>query len=437
MSQAGDSWGRWPRAQDQALVPLVSRAAPLPEASRPLLVYGQGRSYGDSCLNQGGSLLLARGLDRFMHFDVATGVLACEAGVTLGEILELAVPQGWFLPVTPGTRFATVGGAIANDVHGKNHHRAGSFGDHVRGFELLRSDGSRRQLRAGDPLFAATVGGLGLTGAITWAELQLQRVAGPWMQVESLRFDRLDDFFALSAESAASHEYTVAWVDCLAKGDALGRGHFLRANHAAPGASGKLPGSGLAMPITPPLSLVNGLTLRPFNTLYYHRQRARRRESIQHYGPYFYPLDGIRDWNRMYGPKGFLQHQCVLPPAQARDGVRALLAEIARSGHGSFLAVLKEFGDRPAPGLMSFARPGTTLALDFPRTGPDVFALLDRLDAIVADAGGALYPAKDARMSPATFRRGQPKLEAFLPHIDPAFSSSFWRRVMEQACNAS
>lgn len=431
MSRTGDSWGRWPAPRNQALVPLAGRAATLPAAAPPLLAYGQGRSYGDSCLNQDGSLLLARGLDRFTHFDVATGVLGCEAGVTLGEILEVCVPQGWFLPVTPGTRFATVGGAIANDVHGKNHHRAGSFGDHVRAFELQRSDGSHRQLRPGDPLFGATVGGLGLTGVIPWAELQLQRVAGPWMQVESLRFDRLDDFFALSAESADSHEYTVAWVDCLAKGDALGRGHFLRANHAAPGASGKRPGDGLAMPVTPPVSLVNGLTLRPFNTLYYHRQRARLRGSIQHYAPYFYPLDGIRDWNRMYGPNGFLQHQCVLPPAQARDAVRALLAEIARSGQGSFLAVLKEFGNRPAPGLMSFARPGTTLALDFPRSGPDAFALLDRLDAIVADAGGALYPAKDARMSPATFRRGQPNLESFLPYIDPAFSSSFWRRVME------
>lgn len=431
MSRVGDSWGRWPQPRDQRLLPLRRRADPLPDAARPLLAYGQGRSYGDSCLNSGGTLLLARGLDHFLHFDPRTGVIACEAGATLGEVLEIAVPQGWFLPVLPGTRLATVGGALANDVHGKNHHRAGSFGDHVRAFELLRSDGSRQVLHPGDGLFAATVGGLGLTGLVTWVELQLQRVAGPWMQVESLRYDGLDDFFALSAESAASHEYTVAWVDCLAKGKALGRGHFLRANHAAPGAAGQRPGAGLSMPLTPPVSLVNRLTLRPFNSLYYHRQRARRRESVQHYTPYFHPLDGIRDWNRMYGPNGFLQHQCVLPPAQARDAVAALLGEIGRSGQGSFLAVLKEFGDRAAPGLMSFARPGTTLALDFPRRGPGVFALLDRLDAIVAQAGGALYPAKDARMSPALFRAGQPGLAAFVPHIDPAFSSSFWRRVME------
>ncbi len=430
MSRIGESWGRWPVPKDQRLVPLPGRDQPLP-AMAPMLAYGQGRSYGDSCLNEGGTLLLARGLDRFIHFDTGTGVIACEAGATLGELLDITIPQGWFLPVTPGTRFATVGGAIANDVHGKNHHRAGSFGDHVRAFELLRSDGSRERLQPGGARFAASVGGLGLTGVITWAELQLQRVAGPWMQVESVRFDHLDDFFALSAESAASHEYTVAWVDCLASGASLGRGHFLRANHASPGTTGNRPGRGMAMPLTPPLSMVNRLTLRPFNTLYYHRQQARRRTSVQHYLPYFYPLDGIRDWNRMYGPRGFLQHQCVLPPARARDGVAALLAEIARSGQGSFLAVLKEFGDRPAPGLMSFARAGTTLALDFPHRGAAVLDLLDRLDAIVAEAGGALYPAKDARMSPAMFRRGQPHLDAFLPHIDPAFSSSFWRRVME------
>ncbi|GAB2497524.1 FAD-binding oxidoreductase [Arenimonas alkanexedens] len=431
MALTGDSWGRWPKPVDQQLHPLRRRNEALPVGARSLLAYGQGRSYGDSCLNDGGRLLLTRGLDHFLHFDAEAGVITCEAGVTLGEVLAVAIPRGWFLPVTPGTRFATLGGALANDVHGKNHHRAGSFGDHVLAFELLRSDGSRQLLHPGDPLFAATVGGLGLTGVVSWLQLRLQRVEGPWMTVESVRFGGLDDFFALSAESANSHEYTVAWVDCLARGKSLGRGHFLRANHAPAGSSGRLPGRGLSMPVTPPVALVNRLTLRPFNTLYYQRQQTRSRFGVQHYAPYFYPLDGIRDWNRIYGPRGFLQHQCVLPPAVARDAVARLLGEIARSGQGSFLAVLKEFGNRPAPGLLSFARPGTTLALDFPRAGPSTFDLLDRLDAIVAEAGGALYPAKDARMSPAMFRAGQPGLDAFLPHIDPAFSSSFWRRVME------
>jgi len=431
MARTGESWGRWPIPVDQALQPLRRRGEPLPVGDRKLLAHGRGRSYGDSCLNDGGRLLLTGELDHFLHFDAEAGVITCEAGATLGEILAVVLPRGWFLPVTPGTQYATAGGALANDVHGKNHHRAGSFGDHVLAFELLRSDGSRTLQRPGDPLFAATVGGLGLTGLVTWLQLRLQPVPGPWMAVESMRFDGLADFFALSAESAGSHEYTVAWVDCLARGRSLGRGHFLRANHAPAGSSGRLPGRALSMPVTPPFALVNRLTLRPFNTLYYQRQQARSRAGLQHYAPYFYPLDGIRDWNRMYGPSGFLQHQCVLPPDRARDAVAALLGEIARSGQGSFLAVLKEFGDRPAPGLLSFARPGTTLALDFPRAGPSTFVLLDRLDAIVAEAGGALYPAKDARMSPAMFRAGQPRLDEFIPHIDPAFSSSFWRRVME------
>lgn len=350
--------------------------------------------------------------------------------MTLGEILALVVPRGWFLPVTPGTQFATVGGALANDVHGKNHHVQGSFGDHVIGFTLHRSDGSSADVQPSDPLFAATIGGLGLTGLVTAVELQLMPVRGPWMTVESLRFDHVDAFFEHSRESAADFEYTVAWVDCLASGPALGRGHFLRARHASPGTSAARPGRSLAMPVTPPVSLVNALSLRAFNTLYFHRQRQLRVRSTQHYQPYFYPLDGIHHWNRMYGRAGFLQHQCVVPPDAARETIPALLRAIAASGQGSFLAVLKEFGDRPAPGLLSFARPGTTLALDFPRSDA-AFTLLDRLDAIVADAGGALYAAKDARMSPAMFRRGFPRLDAFLPHIDPAFSSSFWRRVME------
>lgn len=435
MSAAGgQSWGRYPRATQQ-LAPVTDRAALLPAVDGLMLPHGNGRSYGDSCLNPDGTLLMARSLDRFIAFDPATGVVRCEAGVTLAEIIELAMPQGWFLPVTPGTRYATVGGAIANDVHGKNHHRAGSFGHHVRALELLRSDGQRIELDGDDGTgrFAATVGGLGLTGFITWAELQLRRVPGPWIETESIRFDSLDDFFALSRDSAAGFEYTVAWIDCLATGKQLGRGHFLRGDHARGDPRAATPSAmpRRSIPFVPPVSMVNGLTLRPFNTLYYWRQPARRKRHLSHYQSYFYPLDGINDWNRMYGPGGFLQHQCVLPPAAARDATAALLSEISRSGRGSFLAVLKEFGDAPAPGMLSFPRPGTTLALDFPNTGPDLFRMLERLDRIVAEAGGAVYPAKDARMSGALFRQAFPAWEAFSQHIDPRFSSGFWRRVME------
>jgi FAD/FMN-containing dehydrogenase len=425
-----ESWGRWPRCTQRALA-LRDRAAALPAFEGRALPRGQGRSYGDSCLAPDGTLLDARALDRFIAFDPASGVLRAEAGTTLAQVLALVVPQGWFLPVTPGTRHVTLGGALANDVHGKNHHAAGSFGDHVSAFELLRSDGTRLLCtpQQNSEWFAATVGGLGLTGFITWVELRLRRIPGPGMEVESVKFGALDEFFALSRESAATHEYTVAWIDCLARGTRLGRGHFLRADHAAVPVAP--PRGAPGMPFVPPLSLVNRLTLRPFNALYYHRQRRARQRASVHYAPYFYPLDGIAHWNRMYGPRGFLQHQCVLPPGAAREALVQLLGEIGRSGQGSFLAVLKEFGARTGPGLLSFARPGTTLALDFPHGGDATLALLERLDAIVVAAGGALYPAKDARMSAATFRAGFPRWEEFRRYVDPRFCSGFWRRVAE------
>jgi len=434
MSDAGGSWGRYPRVQ-QTLTPLVDRALPLPPFEGSALPHGNGRSYGDSCLNPDGTLLQARALDRFIDFDPATGHLHCEAGVTLGEIIDLVLPRGWFLPVTPGTRFATVGGAIANDVHGKNHHRAGSFGHHLIGLELLRSDGEREWLdaKARAPRLLATIGGLGLTGVITRLALQLRRVPGPWLETRSIRFDGLEEFFEISADAGTRAEYTVAWIDCSARGKHLGRGHFISGDHAPADPSAPVPGSKVrrSMPLVPPVSLVNPLTLRPFNTLYYWRQRARTKRGYSHYQSYFYPLDGIAHWNRMYGPRGFLQHQCVLPPESARSGIAEMLQAIADSGKGSFLAVLKEFGDIPSLGMMSFPRRGTTLALDFANQGPDTFRLLDRLDAIVIAAGGALYPAKDARMSPQLFRQSFPAWEAFQAHVDPRFSSGFWRRVTE------
>lgn len=428
------SWGRYPRVS-QAVTTIHDRAAALPIFEGSALPHGNGRSYGDSCQNPGGTLLECRGLDRLIAFDPASGRLACEAGVTLGEIIALVLPQGWFLPVTPGTRHVTVGGAIGNDVHGKNHHVAGTFGHHVLSFELLRSNGERRLCRPGeaDGWFEASVGGLGLTGLITQAELQLRRVPGSSLEVENIRFGHLEEFFTLSQESTGSHEYTVAWIDCLAHGRNLGRGHFTRANHAVQDADERpaAPRAQRAMPLTPPVSLVNRLSLRPFNALYYWRQVAKRRRHASHLLPFFYPLDSISHWNRMYGPAGFLQYQCVLPPQSANDGIPALLQEIARSGQGSFLAVLKQFGARPSPGMLSFPRPGTTLALDFPNTGEPLAALLQRLDQIVDAAGGAQYPAKDARMTATSFQQAYPRWQDFRRFIDPRFSSGFWRRVTE------
>lgn len=410
-----------------------------------MLAFGNGRSYGDVGQNDGGLLLRARGLDRYIAFDPATGVLEVEAGVLLGEIIDLTLPQGWFPTVLPGTRFVTVGGAIANDVHGKNHHRAGSFGHHLLGFELLRSDGSVRWCTPDQHAdwYAATVGGLGLTGLIRRARLQLRRVAGPWLAGDSQRFGSLGEFFALSAASEGDWEYTVAWLDCSARGTALGRGIFIRGNHApAHAALGARPPkpSARRMPVTPPLSAVNALSLKAFNTLYFHRPAACRREALWHWRPFFHPLDGIQDWNRMYGPRGFYQYQCVLPMADAKAVLTEMLGRIGASGLGSFLVVLKTFGGMASRGLMSFPRPGVTLAIDFPNRGAATLALLDALDALTRVAGGAVYPAKDARMSAASFQQFFPQWQAFAGYRDPQFSSSFWRRVTQEtasACDAS
>jgi FAD/FMN-containing dehydrogenase len=433
MAAAGNSWGRYPPAH-QRMVALHDRAAELPAFEGSALPHGNGRSYGDVCLNDGGTLLHTRGLDRFIAFDTERGLLRCEAGVLLSEILNLVVSQGWFLPVLPGTKFVTVGGAIANDVHGKNHHVAGCFSDHVQGFELLRSDGSRRWCSRQESAewFAATAGGLGLTGVITWAELRLKRVRGPHMNCETHRFHNLGEFFALSSASERDYEYTVAWIDCAARGSKLGRGHFIRANHA-PAADGPARSrQRLAVPFAPPFSLINGLSLRAFNAAYFHRQQRPVVHALTHYEPYFFPLDAIGDWNRLYGRRGFLQYQCVVPPESGESAVTELLQRIASSGSGSFLAVLKVFGAQRSTGILSFPRPGTTLALDFPHRGTSTLALLDQLDEVVAAAGGAVYPAKDARLPGARFRQYFPAWESMQPYLDPRFSSGFWRRVTEQ-----
>lgn len=427
------SWGRYPPAS-QSVLCLRDRHALFPTFTGHGLPRGNGRSYGDVCLDDGGTLLDARCMDHFIAFDPTSGVLRCESGVLLGDILELVVPQGWFLPAVPGTRFVTVGGALGNDVHGKNHHAVGSFGCHVRVFELLRSDGSRLTCSATQNAdwYAATIGGLGLTGLVIWVELQLRRVPGAWFTTETQRFNELGDFFTLSDEAEHESAYTVAWVDCTSRGAALGRGVFSRGNHiASPPRSIEPRESNLRMPFTPPWSLVNGPTLRAFNAVYFRRAPRAPRAASVHYRPWLFPLDGIRDWNRMYGPHGFLQYQCVLPPNSAEEGVRELLDRIAASGTGSFLAVLKQFGAIPSSGLLSFPRPGTTLALDFANRGKTTLQLLDRLDDTVAAAGGAVYPAKDARMSGEHFRQYFPKWRQFRDFIDPVLSSGFWRRVMQ------
>ena len=428
---AGSSWGRWPR-HEQRLIALNDRFDRLPDAA-PMLPFGNGRSYGDVCLNGGGTLLLTRGMDRFISFDPASGILECEAGVLLSQIIELTVPQGWFPPVTPGTALVTVGGAIANDVHGKNHHRAGSFGHHVIEFELLRSNGEILQCRPdlNREWFCATIGGLGLTGLIRTARLQMRRIPGTWIAGDSLRFASLSEFFALAADSDADYEYTVAWLDCAPSSRSLGRGIFMRGNHVDRDGATAPTARPWTMPFTPPVSPINGLSVRLFNALYYHRPSAQAPSALWHYQPFLFPLDNVQNWNRIYGPRGFFQYQCVLPGVTAIQisALQEMLRRIAASRMGSFLVVLKEFGELPSLGLLSFPRPGATLALDFPNRGAPTLRLLEDLDAITRATGGAVYPAKDARMSGESFQRYFPRWQQLRQFIDPQFSSSFWRRV--------
>jgi FAD/FMN-containing dehydrogenase len=430
------SWGRYPRSK-QRVRHVNWRQTPLPlsglKEETYVLPRGNGRSYGDVCLNDRGVLLDCRGLDRFIAFDATTGVLRCEAGVLLSDILELVVDQGWFLPVTPGTQFVTIGGAIANDVHGKNHYGAGTFGKHVRHLELARSDGSHVTCSADEnsKFYRGTIGGLGLTGIITWAEIQLRSVDSAFIDQEVIRHSNLAEFFTLARESDEDYEHTVAWIDCRAQGQNLGRGLFTRGNHAQPTEQTVKESrfGALTMPLDPPFTLINGWTLKAFNTIYFNKQRVRRKRQRVHYRPFFYPLDSIKNWNRIYGRSGFFQYQCVLPTHVMEDATHEILERIGRSGRGSFLAVLKTFGDNPSPGLLSFPMPGATLALDFPNEGERTLRLLDELDEVTRAAGGRINPSKDARMSAKDFQSGYPGWTELETLRDPRISSDFWRRV--------
>lgn len=426
------SWGRTlsvphevasPRFADE-IAGLVSE-----NAGHALLPVGLRRSYGDSNLNPNERLVDMTGVDHLIAFDRQSGVLRCEAGISFDQLNSILVPAGWFLPTTPGTRFVTVGGAIANDVHGKNHHSAGSFGCGVRALTLARSDATIQVIRPGDPLFSATLGGMGLTGIIVDAEIQLVRIGSAWLENERIAFSSVDDFFRLADESSA-FEHTVAWIDCAAQGANLGRGVFQRANwcadvdYAAP-----KKGAGPSLPFDFPQWALNRHSIRLFNIFYNWMQTRGPAVRREHYQPFFYPLDSLRNWNRMYGAAGFYQYQCVIPAAAAREAVKRLLKTISASGQGSFLAVLKTLGGRSSGGMLSFPMDGATLALDFANRGAKTLHLLAQLDIIVGEAGGRLYPAKDGRMPAKVFQAGYPRWREFAALKDPIIQSSFWERV--------
>jgi FAD/FMN-containing dehydrogenase len=408
-----------------------------------VIARGMGRSYGDSATLDNGAVVLNERLNRMLAFDAASGTLTCEAGVSFADVLETFVPRGYFLPVTPGTKFVTVGGAIAADIHGKNHHRHGSFGNFVESLELWtgRNEMLHCSRTENSDVFWATIGGMGLTGYIVSASFRLIPIETSMMRVDYRRVGNLSALLQVMGELEDQYTYSVSWIDCLARGPQLGRAVFIGAEHAR---RDELPDDRAAtplalsrtrrrsMPLNLPSVVLNPYSVAAFNGLYY-RAHPTRSNVLSSFEPFFYPLDKIDRWNRIYGKRGFVQYQALLPPETSAEGVPKLLEEIVGSRLASFLAVLKRTGEADQ-GLLSFCRPGITLALDLPNAGPPLRDLATRLDRLVLDHGGRLYLAKDALSTPDAIAKMYPRLEEFRQvksRVDPEckFISSQARRL--------
>ncbi|MFD3498512.1 FAD-binding protein [Streptomyces sp. NPDC058676] len=404
---------------------------------------GLGRAYGDAAQNAGGSVFDMTALDRIHVIDADDGIVLCDAGVSLHRLMHVLLPLGWFVPVTPGTRYVTVGGAIGADIHGKNHHVSGSFSRHLLSLELLTADGEIRTVGRGTPLFDATTGGMGLTGVILTATVRLQPVETSLMSVDTERARDLDDLMARLTATDHHYRYSVAWIDLLARGAATGRAVLTRGDHAPLEAlpqrtrarrdplafrTSHLP----AAPAFLPEGLLNRKTVGLFNELWYRKAPRARTGELQKISTFFHPLDGVPHWNRIYGRGGFVQYQFVVGHGQ-EDAVRRIVRRISQRRCPSFLAVLKRFGDAD-PGWLSFPVPGWTLALDIPAHLPGLGAFLDELDEEVAAADGRLYLAKDSRLRPELLSAMYPRLadfRALRAELDPrgVFASDLSRRL--------
>ncbi len=412
-------WGRYPRADCTVLRPRSTEDLIIALGKGPLIARGMGRAYGDSALNKHATVDMT-GFNRMLAFNPSTGVLTVEAGVVLGDIVDAFLPRGWFLPVTPGTKFVTVGGMIAADVHGKNHHKHGSFGNFVEWIDVLGPDSEiKRCSRAeNSEIFAYTTGGMGLTGIILQAAFRMLPVETAWIRQDSRPAPNLSETMA-ALDAADNRTYSVAWIDCLASGDRLGRSILLLGEHARldelDDARRQEPfrtpqKRKLTVPFNAPTWVLNGWSVRAFNALYYWNGTRTSGRSLVDYDSYFYPLDAISEWNRIYGRQGFAQFQCVIPLDRSRVGIAELLRVVSASGQASFLAVLKRFGRQKSK--FSFPMAGYTLALDF-SVNPKTLSLLHRLDQIVVAHGGRFYLAKDSRMSRETLEQADERVAAF------------------------
>lgn len=425
-------WGRHPRVDARIAQPasLVQCRQAL-EAGEQAIARGSGRSYGDSSLAP--RVLSTRRLDRFRSFDANAGVLVCEGGTTLDDILQTFLPRGWLPPVMPGTRHITVGGAIASDVHGKNHHVDGAFSEHVESLELLLGNGERVHASSTDntDLFRATCGGMGLTGVILSAKLRLRRIDSSDIVQTTIKAANLEAVLEAFDAHAVS-TYSVAWIDCLARGASLGRSVLMLGEHAAAGPLAIRAKPATGVPFDMPGAMLNRTTALAFNALYFGRAPRAPHARRLPLESFFFPLDALSDWNRLYGAAGFVQYQCAFPKDTGKAGLREVLEQVSRSGQGAFLAVLKSFGAANANHL-SFPISGYTLALDF-KAEPAVFELLETLDKTLLHHGGRIYLAKDARMSEATFKRSYPRWQEFEQvrarwHAHGRFASDQSRRL--------
>ncbi|KIM12825.1 MAG: FAD-linked oxidase [Sulfuricurvum sp. PC08-66] len=405
-----ESWGRYPivDAKVESVSTLEVLQEVMQEMPRPMIAYGNGRSYGDSAL--GAHIIDMRKMNKFLAFDAQEGTITCQSGVLLSEILDVAVPQGWFLRVTPGTKHITVGGAIASDVHGKNHHVEGCFSQSVVSMRIMHPDGRIDSTHAGEELFHATCGGMGLTGVIVDATLSLKKIASSTIEQTTIKSPNLRETFD-AFEATAHMPYSVAWIDCLAKGEAMGRSLLMVGDFAKEGSLDYTPKASWQFPLTLPSWVLNGWSVRLFNMLYYAKAPRGTSHQSTSIDSFFYPLDSIGAWNRIYGRNGFTQYQFILPKATSYEGLSAILNAIAKSGKGSFLAVLKLYG-KANENYLSFPIEGYSLALDF-KIEPTLWALLDTLDALVAHYGGRIYLAKDVRVSQAHFEAGYEHIDTF------------------------